>query len=455
MDQKHFESTLLPSCQQMIDMYPEPFVIIGRDYRIQAANRHYLEHYRTSRDKVVGNFCYKISHHCDVPCQQHGEHCPLDTVFQSSKPTHVIHTHYDCDGNEELVQLEAMPIFDEQGNIISMGESINRLSSVEETGRQLLGRSPVMLRLTEILQRVAPTQTTVLLQGESGVGKECVAEYIHRHSSRANGPLVVVDSTTLGESLVESQLFGHERGAFTGADKRKQGLIESAQGGTLFIDEIGELSASLQTKLLRLLETSQIRRLGATEFTDIDIRIIAATHRDLREMVRQKQFREDLYFRLTAFPIYIPPLRERKEDINGLVEYFLSMTPGGERKLPLVPEVQTLLMQHDYPGNVRELRNIIERASILAHEQPFQPEHFSFLDEPSPSASHNTVVDDENRSHDPLLNRRNITVNKQEILAILEKHRGHRVKAAQELGISERTLYRHLRQIKNGDQDTL
>ncbi|MDR9435273.1 MAG: sigma 54-interacting transcriptional regulator [Thiohalophilus sp.] len=449
MAQRRDVPTLLPSCKQLIDVFSEPFVIIGQDYRIQAANRHYLEQYRANEEHVVGNYCYKVSHHSDTPCRNHGEHCPLDEVFRTRRATHVIHVHYDSDGNEENVQLQATPILDGEGNVVAMGETINRLGSPDEAKRKLLGHSPVMVRLTEILQRVAPTQTTVLLQGESGAGKECVAEYIHHHSSRGEGPFVIVDSTTLGEHLAESELFGHERGAFTSADKRKQGLIESAHGGTLFIDEIGELSPNLQTKLLRLLETSQIRRVGATGFIDVDIRIIAATHRDLREMVQQKQFREDLYFRLTAFPIYIPPLRERKEDIIGLAEHFLAKIPDNRHKPPLSPQIQSHLLNYDYPGNVRELRNIIERAAIMARSESLSPEHFSFFHESAPQQQvlHKSV--DNLVPHNNVLQRRRSDIDKQEILTVLKKHAGHRVSAARELGMSERTLYRHLQKIKS------
>ncbi|MDZ7663190.1 sigma-54 interaction domain-containing protein [Thiohalophilus sp.] len=449
MDQRRDSPTLLPSCKQLIDVFPEPFVIIGRDYRIQAANRHYLDQYRASEDQVVGSFCYKVSHHSDTPCRNHGEHCPLDEVFRTRRATHVIHVHYDSEGNEENVQLQATPILDNEGNVVAMSEAINRLGSPDEAKRKLLGHSPVMVRLTEILQRVAPTQTTVLLQGESGAGKECVAEYIHHNSNRADGPIVIVDSTTLGEHLVESELFGHERGAFTSANKRKLGLIESAHGGTLFIDEIGELSPALQTKLLRLLETSQIRRVGATEFIDVDIRIIAATHRDLREMVQQKQFREDLYFRLTAFPIHIPPLRERKEDIIGLAEYFLAKIPDTRHKPPLSPQIQSHLLNYDYPGNVRELRNIIERATILARNEPLSPEHFSFLNETAPQQQGSAESDEPMARHNNVLQRHRSDIDKEEILAVLQKHAGHRVSAARELGMSERTLYRHLQKIKS------
>ena len=284
--------------------------------------------------------------------------------------------------------------------------------------------------------------STVLILGESGVGKDCVARYIHHHSNRNLDPFVVVDCGSLGESLIESELFGYEKGAFTGADRRKVGLIESANHGTLFIDEIGELPLQLQTKLLRVLETGTIRRIGGTEYIKVDVRIIAATNRDPQQMVQNKEFRQDLYYRLSAFPVTVPPLKDRLEDIPELAEFFLKQLEDGDNQLPLSPEVIEKLLKYDYPGNVRELRNLIERALILAAGSPIMPDY---------------VVYDENRVSnlsafvikaslmDEPAHTRSSRLTRQQVMDALKLCDGHRARAARMLGVSERTIYRHIK----------
>lgn len=442
-----------PSCEQMIDMLPDPFVVIDRNYQIIAANRSYKRRYGFEAGDLVGRHCYEISHHSAVPCSQHGEHCPLETVFETRQPTQVMHIHYDNEGREEWVQLSANPILDDDGTPMYMGEYIQALRPAKDDSRLLIGRSPALMRMVSLLQRVAPTQTTVLLQGESGAGKEQVAKYLHRYSDRLNGPYVVVDCGVLGEALIESELFGHEKGSFTGATRQKKGLFEVANGGTLFIDEIGELPLSLQTKLLRALETSTIRHIGGTEYIQTDVRVIAATNRNLQEMVKDGSFRQDLYYRLSAFPIHIPPLRERKDDIAALAEHFLAQLPDGDRHIPLTPEVIESLLPYDYPGNVRELKNIIERAAILAADSVIAAEHIVFEAEQANEAAvlppkEETALADLSRQHSHLLNRRGGRLQDEEILAALEQARGHRMQAAKMLGISERTLYRHIQRLR-------
>lgn len=430
-----------PGCDQIIDILPNPFVIIDRDYRIVAANRHYCQHYGLSSGEVVGRLCHEVSHHSKEPCSQHGEHCPLDEVFASGNPTEVLHIHCDHHGGEEHVQLQCAPIKDEGGQVLYMGEYINPVHHPDISQGQLIGHSPAFLRMVSLLQRVAPTQSTVLLQGESGVGKECVAEYIHRYSVRSDKPYVVIDCTSLGANLIESELFGHERGAFTGATSRKPGLFEAADGGTLFIDEVGELPLELQTKLLRALESGMIRRIGGTEYQSVDVRVIAATNRDLSRMVEEGRFRSDLYYRLNAFPVRVPPLRERKDDIPRLAENFLARQEGGDRHIPISPEVIERLLGHDYPGNVRELRNIIERAAVLAFDDVLRPEHLVIED------TGETVMD-RRKVKAGLLDRRHGRLNEEEVIQALERHDGHRSRAARELGVSERTLYRYLQRLR-------
>lgn len=442
-----------PSCDEIIDILPDPFVIIDRDYRIVAANEKYTNRYGMSTDEIRGQLCHRVSHHSDVPCSQHGEHCPLDTVFETGQATQVMHIHYDNEDHEEYVQLQANPIFDDEGRVKYMGEYINPINQYNEPGGLLVGRSPPMMRLTSLLQRVAATQTTVLLLGESGVGKECVAQYLHQYSSRPSGPFIVVDCGSLGEHLIESELFGYEKGAFTGANSRKKGLFESAYGGTLFIDEIGEMPLALQTKLLRVLETGTVRRVGGTEYHRVDVRIVAATHRNLRQMVKAGEFREDLYYRLSAFPVNIPCLRERKDDIHMLSEHFLRAIEDGEQHIPLSASVIERLMSYDYPGNVRELRNILERAVILASGNVITTEAIvidSMDDEVQKTfadSQHNMPVELHLLSSDSLLTRRN-RLEDEVILSALKRFDGHRKHAAEFLGVSERTLYRHMQRLR-------
>jgi len=437
-----------PSCEQIIDILPGPFVVIDRNYHIIAANRAYLARYGKDSRQVVGRHCYEVSHHSSVPCSQHGEHCPLEAVFSNGQPTQVMHLHYDRHGREEYVQLQAAPILSDSGEVLYMGEYVQVVTQAADEDAILVGRSRPFLRLTSLLQRVAPTQTTVLLLGESGVGKERVAEYIHHYSNRSRGPFIVVDCGTLGETLIESELFGHEKGAFTGAGARKKGLFEAAHGGTLFIDEICELPLALQTKLLRVLESGTIRRIGGTEYIKVDVRIIAATNRNVQSMVKDGQFRQDLYYRLSAFPVNVPSLRERKDDIVALAEHFLASLADGDRHVPLSPEVIETLLGYDYPGNVRELRNIMERAIILACDDVMRPEHIVFERTQAPAGQGPTPAAPNHRI-DNLISRRG-RLTDESVLAALADCGGHRARAASLLGVSERTLYRHMQRLRGG-----
>ena len=227
----------------------------------------------------------------------------------------------------------------------------------------VLGTTQPMKRLFSLLAKAAPTEATILLQGETGTGKEAIAEAVHRHSRRSKGPFVVVDCGSIPHELIASELFGHAKGSFTGAGADKQGLIEAANHGTLFLDEIGELALDLQPQLLRVLDRRQVRRVGETQSVDVDIRVIAATHRDLRAMVKSGQFREDLYYRLAVVATFVPPLRDRKADIPALATWFAEkMGRGSFAQSPMLIDQ---LQKHDWPGNVRELRNVVERALSL------------------------------------------------------------------------------------------
>ncbi len=434
-----------PSCEQLINIFPDPFVIIDRNYTIIAANQSYRKHYQLNGKNLIGRRCHEVSHHSTEPCSKHGENCPLEEVFANGQPTQVMHIHYDTKGNEEYVKLQATPILDGEGEVMFMGEYVQTINTHETEQDLLVGRSPTYLHMLSLLQRVAPTTSTVLLLGESGVGKEKVAEYVHHYSKRSELPFVVVDCSTLGENLIESELFGHEKDAFTGANQRKKGLFEVANGGTLFIDELCELPLILQTKLLRVLETGCIRRLGGTDIK-VDVRIIAATNKNIQQMVANKEFRQDLYYRLSAFPVNVPPLRDRKDDIVPLAEHFLKLTHEGDNHLPLSAEVIEALLGYAYPGNVRELRNIIERATIFAFDDVLRSEHIVFENELNNETDNQGL---NNLNPPPPLIRRRGRLDHKDVMTALSEANGHRAKAAHMLGISERTLYRHIQKLRH------
>ncbi|RKY60358.1 MAG: hypothetical protein DRP94_00795 [Candidatus Latescibacterota bacterium] len=290
------------------------------------------------------------------------------------------------------------------------------------------GRSPAMRKVLELIDKVAPTDATVLVLGESGTGKELVARRIHHTSPRRDKPLVAVHCATFPENLLESELFGYERGAFTGANRRKVGHFEYADGGTIFLDEVGELPASVQAKLLRFLQERQFTRLGGVEPVRVDVRVIAATNRDLEREVREGRFREDLFYRLNVFPIELPPLRERREDIPLLVEHFLR-----QRNRPpdvVSPEAMEALLAYDWPGNVRELENVIERALILAGEGRITPDLLPFG---RPKAGAKVELPDEGVNLEE--------VERELITQALEKAGWNKAKAAKLLGITRRRLY--------------
>jgi DNA-binding NtrC family response regulator len=243
------------------------------------------------------------------------------------------------------------------------------LADSERFGR-LWGRSTAMRRLFALAGRVAASDVTVLIEGETGTGKDALCEAIHQASTRAGGPLIVVDCGAVPPNLFESELFGHERGSFTGADRARAGVFEEAEGGTLFLDEIGELPLPLQPKLLRVLEARTVTRIGSAQARKVNVRVIAATNRDLREEVNRATFRQDLYFRLEVVRLRVPPLRERPEDIPVLVEHFRSLAKPGDAAPPFSEETMRNFVAHPWPGNVRELRNAVERLAVLS-DVPF------------------------------------------------------------------------------------
>lgn len=306
----------------------------------------------------------------------------------------------------------------------------------------LVGSSPAMLEVYKLVARVSESKSTVLLQGESGTGKELIARAIHSNGPRRDKPFIPVNCGALPDQLLESEMFGYEKGAFTGAVGLKTGLFEAANGGTLFLDEIGELGPSLQVKLLRVMQDHEVRRVGGTASLKVDVRIIAATNRDLEQLVKEDKFRDDLYYRLNVVRITLPSLAERREDIPMLAHHFLQKCAAGSPGVVrgLLPETMALLKQYRWPGNVRELENAIERAVSLSHGPLLTPE-----DLPEAIRTAASSLDDE-RSHKAERDDEACLtleeVEKRHLIRVLKETKGNKVKAAKILGIDRRTLYR-------------
>ena len=296
---------------------------------------------------------------------------------------------------------------------------------------KLIGNSPAIRRVLELVEMVAATDTTVLIFGESGTGKELVARAIHAASPRRNMPMVVIHCGALTETLLESELFGHERGAFTGAQYRKKGKFEVADGGSVFLDEIGDISLKTQTDLLRVLQEKEIQRVGGSQTVKVDFRCIAATNKNLEDLVKAGTFRPDLYYRLKVFAIDLPPLRERREDIPLLADHFLKKFATAMNKpLPaLSSQAVDLLLAHDWPGNVRELENAVERAMVIGRGPEIQPADFPFQLQPTQAVAGRTLEEIE-RSH---------------IERVLQETAGNLSRAARILDIDRTTLYNKLR----------
>lgn len=404
-----------------------PAIVLDTDYNILAANAAYRRQFGQDQQAPLGQKCHKVSHHYHVPCDQAGEDCPMRKAWSSKVPERVLHVHHTPRGPEH-VDVELRPILDEQGRVIAFVERLTRIviASAQPQEQGLVGQAPAFKAALASLQRAAPADIPVLLQGESGTGKELFARALHMGSPRADGPLVVVDCTSLTEALFESELFGYEKGAFTGAHQRKAGLAEAAHGGTLFLDEIGEVPLAMQVKLLRLIETGSFRPVGSLRTVHSDFRLVSATHKPLRQMVADGTFREDLYYRISGFPIRMPALRERIEDLPLLIQSLLKRIAG--------PSAPTLgdaaldqLRMYPFPGNIRELRNILERARLFADEGVIEPEHLP---------------------EDVVLLPAEMRANASrpaDLIQVLSHFKGSRSELAKHLGISERTLYRRLK----------
>ncbi|MYN16212.1 PAS domain-containing protein [Rugamonas sp. FT107W] len=419
---------MVQSLISFLEHEPQPMIVLDPAYNIVAANLAYQRQFGSAERSFIGEKCYRISHHYDVPCDQAGEHCPMKRAQELRGPDRVLHIHHTPRGPEH-VAVELRPIFDEAGVITAYVERLEvvRSAAARPSDEGLVGCSPAFSQALEALRRVAPSTLPVLLLGESGTGKELFARAVHEASGRAAGPFVVVDCSGLTETLFESELFGHEKGAFTGATSRKPGLVETAQGGTLFLDEIGDVPLAMQVKLLRLIESGTYRRVGSVDTHHAAFRLVAATHKPLERMMAHGEFRQDLYYRISAFPIVLPPLRGRPEDIALLVHSFLRRAGAGRRRLTVDDDALAQLQRHPWPGNVRELRNVLERAALFADDGVIRAGHLPA----APAAP------------DPGRNRHAPGATLAEVVPGFS---GTRKELAARLGVSERTLYRRLKE---------
>lgn len=424
----------------------EPYVVIDRNYGVLAANTAYRERYPAC-ETLSGRRCHEVSHHHSTPCDQAGESCPLAMSLASGARERVVHLHRTPTG-QTYENIEITPIRNDIGEIVAFVERLEPLTIAQASTNSgdLVGRSPRFTKVLELVSRVAKTDTTVLIEGATGTGKELVARAIHDSSPRHGSPFVVVECSGIPESLFESELFGHEKGAFTGASALKRGLIETAGGGTLFLDEVGDIPLAMQVKLLRFIETGTFRRVGGVEIRRADTRIVSATNVVLRDKVATQSFRADLYYRLNAFQINLPTLAERTEDLPLLIEALLRRIARA-RTLRVSRSALEVILAYGCPGNIRELRNILEHSSVMCtgevidvgHLPDYVHRHQTSIAAAEPTAAQRKPAGTlKAREHEELARR-------------LDDYRGPRRELAATLGISERTLYRKLRRLK-GDR---
>jgi PAS domain S-box-containing protein len=429
------------STDAILESISDGVFTVDEQWRITSFNRAAEAITGVPRAEALGRRC------CDVFRSSLCESaCALRETLQSGRPI-VGRTGYivDAEGRRVPISLSTAVMRDGEGRIVGGAETFRDLSEVETLREELAGRhqvgeltsrSPAMQRVFAVLPVVAESESTVLVCGETGTGKELLARTIHALSGRRDGPFVAVNCGALPDTLLESELFGYRAGAFTGADRDRPGRFAAAAGGTLLLDEIGEVSPALQVRLLRVLQERVYEPLGSNESEKADVRVIAATHRDLAAALADGSFREDLYWRINVIRIDVPPLRERKEDLPLLVDQFVGRLNlvHGRAVDGLAPEALSLLLAHDWPGNVRELENVIERAFVLCREDQIGLAHL-----PPELTAGRAGADPAGglrRSHD--------VVDAQAIRAALERCGGNRTAAARELGIHRSTLLRRL-----------
>lgn len=428
--------------KNMLDGYECPAILVSVDYQILATNTLYQDAFGDI-DLSYQPRCFEVSHGYRVPCDQAGEDCPLHAAKTSGHRERVLHIHQTPRGREH-VNVEMLPIFDENKNLVFFVELLRSipLASSKDSEKKLVGMSEAFNTMLTKITRVGASETSVLLLGESGTGKELAAQAIHMASVRKDKPLVTLECAGLTESLFESELFGHVRGAFTGAHNSKKGLAELANGGTLFLDEIGDVPLAIQVKLLRLLESGSYRPVGSAEAKYVDFRLICATHKDILTMVSEGTFRQDLYYRINVFPIRTPSLAERKDDIPLLVATLIQQI-SPNKDFHTTDSAMNVLKNHIYSGNIRELRNVLNRAIVLADTNMLEAK---VITESIRADIHPAdMVVDTIAVADDVVDLK--TAEKNYLIKLMSKFSGDKDKVAKVAGISLRSLYRKLEEL--------
>jgi len=459
--------------QAILDSIADGVFTVDRDWKVTSFNKSAEKITGTSSEKALGKRCFEVFK--SSVCQKG---CPLQKTLKTGKPISGYEIEILTKGNQRLpVSVSTALLKDKEDKIIGGVETFRDLSKIKQLTEELkerysfqnvVGKNPKMQEIYELIQKTSESKATVIIQGESGTGKELIARAIHYNSPRHNKPFIKVNCGALPESLLESELFGHVKGAFTDAITNRKGRFELANQGTLFLDEIGEASPGVQVKLLRVLETGEFEPVGSSKSLKVDVRIITATNQNLKQRIKEGKFREDLYYRLNVLPVFLPPLRERNDDIPLLVEHFLKKfnQKTGKRITSVSPEAIDLLLDYPWPGNVRELENAIEHSFVHCQNSTILPNHLP--DEPQNFPN----LRDETSLLPPALERGNILVpqqypsravekilspekplkqaEKEIILQALKKNKGNKIKTAKELKISRSTLWRKMKGLKVG-----
>lgn len=439
------EPVRMTPTEAILDSISDGVFTVDMEWRVTSFNRAAEEITGISRKEAIGQRCPEIfrSSMCE-------SECALRQTVKTGKPVigrsgYIVHSS----GNRVPISVSTAVLRDAGGRIVGGAETFRDVSDLEALRRELEGRfrvgdlvsrSPLMQKVFEVLPAIAASPSTVLILGETGSGKEVMARTIHSLSPRRDGPFVAVSCAALPDTLMESELFGYKAGAFTGAIKDKPGRFAMARGGSLFLDEIGEVSPTLQVRLLRVLQEKVYEPLGSNRSETADVRILVATNKDLAERTRQGAFREDLYYRVNVVRVELPPLRRRKEDIPLLAEQFVERFNRLHRKSVrgIAAEALSLLMAHDWPGNVRELENVIERAFVLCSEEVIGIAHL-------PEA---LTAGGERGGAPPGMRAARDLVDAQAIRTALERNRYSRLAAARELGIHKSTLFRKMKSLR-------